>query len=152
MTSRGAYKGLGLNPGINSLGGRIRAIRVAWGWSQRDLAKRLNTDQQQVSLYERGKTKPARATTALLAEFFGIPVEALESGDGFSIPDLPMPQTSKEMRHGPRVQLPNIGKADVVALKVGGTTFEPITPGEGKKLLDRLTKNGQRIWIVFEEH
>lgn len=39
--------------------------------------------------------------------------------------------------------------AEVVAIKLGDSAFEWLTPGEGKKDPGRLAKNGQWVWVVF---
>ena len=46
-------------------------------WSQQDLADALDTDQAQVSKWERGIQEPKLATKYALAEVLGIPVDKL---------------------------------------------------------------------------
>lgn len=48
-------------------GERIRARREQLGWSQDELAFRINAQQKQISMYELGKVEPAAATIYLLA-------------------------------------------------------------------------------------
>lgn len=150
MTSRGAYAGLCPEARPKTLGARIRAIRVAWKWTQEELAKRLNTEQQQISLYERDKAHPSKATQALLAEFFGIPMAALVEGKGFTIPDLPMPQMPKRSRPGLRVHLPEIDAGTFAAVRVGEFEAQPLSLSECRKLLAKIEKSGGRAWIVSD--
>ena len=48
-----------------SFGGRIKAVRLTWGWSQQKLAEAVNVDQASISFWERDKIKPSG--TGLLA-------------------------------------------------------------------------------------
>ena len=94
MISRGAYGKSNAATIPPTLGGRIRTIRIAWGWTQGELAERLLTDQQHVSMWERNRAKPSRTVLALLAQFLGLDVDALLTGKGFAIPDVPEPLSS----------------------------------------------------------
>lgn len=46
-------------------------------WSQQDLADALDTDQAQVSKWERGLQEPKLASKYAIAEVLGIPVDRL---------------------------------------------------------------------------
>jgi transcriptional regulator with XRE-family HTH domain len=50
------------------LGERIRQRRNALQLTQHELAKRLNTDQKQISKYENGRNEPGSGTLAVLAQ------------------------------------------------------------------------------------
>jgi transcriptional regulator with XRE-family HTH domain len=55
-----------------SLPERIRALRTENGWSQGQLAERIDAEQAQVSRYESGRAVPSLATVVRLAEAFGV--------------------------------------------------------------------------------
>jgi transcriptional regulator with XRE-family HTH domain len=67
-----------------SLGGRIRELRLARGWSQDDLAKRAGISRGYVSLLER--EKPVRIVAekvSALATALGVPKDSLLEAGGF---------------------------------------------------------------------
>ena len=61
--------------GIKQLG--IRALRLAAGLTQVELAKKMKIDQSTVSLWESGKTSPQRKIRKKLAKVLGCTVEQL---------------------------------------------------------------------------
>lgn len=56
------------------IGQLIRAIRVAKGWSQEDLAKRVGLSLQQIQKYESGHSRILASKLFLFASVFGIDV------------------------------------------------------------------------------
>lgn len=58
------------------------------GISQSDLAKKLGTTQQALSLYERGKREPKLKTWQKLANFFNVPVTYLQGLSDVSDPNV----------------------------------------------------------------
>lgn len=149
MTSRGAYRNTPPASLPKTMGGRIRRIRVAWGWTQGQLAEQLNTDQQIISSWERDLAKPSRSSTALLARFFGIPALALETGTGFSVPDLP-----RTLHAGSGSDLPcslpwiEGGQAASVPLHQGSARV--LLRDEASELVRKLMGSGHRVWIVHD--
>jgi transcriptional regulator with XRE-family HTH domain len=112
------------------------------------LAERLRTDQQIVSNWERDVAVPSRASLALLAEFFGIDVEALAQGKGFTIPDLPAPQ---DQPGSPLVRLlPKSRPGDLVTVSLSGGEPQVLTLSEAKALLVKAVKDTRRAWIVID--
>jgi transcriptional regulator with XRE-family HTH domain len=83
-------------PTPTTLGGRIKAIRTAWDWSQLHLGQTLGLDQALVSFWELDGINPGGASMVALSAFFRCSMETLESGEGFVIPDPPsrLPPTS----------------------------------------------------------
>jgi transcriptional regulator with XRE-family HTH domain len=76
-------------PAPGTIGWRIRQVRRAWGWTQVDLATRLNTGQQVLSNWEKNIFTPSATAMVALAGVLGLSVEALATGKGFTIPDVP---------------------------------------------------------------
>lgn len=58
---------------------KIKKLRQDKGWSQTQLAKKLNIPSQNVSRYERGVFTPATEALAKFAEVFGVSVDYLLS-------------------------------------------------------------------------
>jgi len=56
---------------------RIRERRSERGWSQADLAERLDVSRQTVNAIETGKYDPSLPLAFKLARLFGQPIEAL---------------------------------------------------------------------------
>src|SRR6516164_663037 len=89
MTSgRGAYQAKKKAGSLATLGQRIRAVRLAWGWTQAALAKALGSGQSVVSEWEKDISKPSGATLQALGKLFHLSAAALETGRGFKIPNL----------------------------------------------------------------
>ncbi|WP_414882926.1 helix-turn-helix domain-containing protein [Pseudomonas sp. IT-P2] len=55
-----------------SLGSRVRALRLAKGWSQEELGARANLDRTYVSGIERGVRNPTVTVLHALSEGLGI--------------------------------------------------------------------------------
>jgi transcriptional regulator with XRE-family HTH domain len=54
-----------------TLGARLRRLRRARGWSQIELAIQVNTDQSNISKWERGRTRPQPYSLHKLATALG---------------------------------------------------------------------------------
>ncbi|MGN0979027.1 MAG: helix-turn-helix transcriptional regulator [Candidatus Avoscillospira sp.] len=59
------------------LGRRIGELRVAFGWSQVDLAKRLSVTKQTVSNWENGNIQPSVEMLVRLAQIFRVTTDYL---------------------------------------------------------------------------
>ena len=149
MSSRGAHQSRATSGVPATLGGRLRQIRKAWGWTQGQLADRLNTDQQIISAWERDKAQPSRSGIALLAEFFGLSTEALVTGKGFTVPDLP--PNPNDHAHPILRHLPQGVSGKVVTIPLGEGATQALSVTEAKRLLDQLSRKGARLWLVIAE-
>ena len=58
-------------------GQHLRAARLACGWTQADLAKRLGVSKGYISRLEGGRARPAKSTVLRLAEVCGTDPGAL---------------------------------------------------------------------------
>jgi putative transcriptional regulator len=54
---------------------RLRVLRAERGWSQRDLAERLEVSRQSVNAIETGKYDPSLPLAFRIAELFGTAIE-----------------------------------------------------------------------------
>lgn len=60
---------------------RIRALRAEHGWSQADLAERLDVSRQSVNAIETGRYDPSLPLAFAISRLFGLPVEAIFTPD-----------------------------------------------------------------------
>jgi putative transcriptional regulator len=56
---------------------RLRVLRAERGWSQADLAERLEVSRQSVNAIETGKYDPSLPLAFRIARLFGQPIEAI---------------------------------------------------------------------------
>lgn len=56
---------------------RVRELRGEHGWSQGDLAERLEVSRQTVNAIETGKYDPSLPLAFRIARLFGQPIEAI---------------------------------------------------------------------------
>ena len=60
---------------------RLRVLRAERGWSQQDLAARLEVSRQSVNAIETGKYDPSLPLAFRIAQVFGEPIEAIFTHD-----------------------------------------------------------------------
>jgi len=56
---------------------RLRVMRAELGWSQADLAEKLEVSRQSVNAIETGKYDPSLPLAFKIAKLFGKPIEAI---------------------------------------------------------------------------
>ncbi len=56
---------------------RLRALRAERGWSQQDLAQRLDVSRQSVNAIETGKYDPSLPLAFRIADLFGLAIEEI---------------------------------------------------------------------------
>ena len=56
---------------------RVKALRAGRGWSQAELAERLDVSRQSVNAIETGKYDPSLPLAFKIARLFGQPIEAI---------------------------------------------------------------------------
>ncbi|HNX93825.1 MAG TPA: helix-turn-helix transcriptional regulator [Holophaga sp.] len=134
-----------------SLGERIRTLRMAWGWTQEQLGRALNTDQTAVSAWERDRARPSGAALSAIARLAGISVEVLTSegplGGNLSA----------------RPELASTPREHTLTLKDAGAgtplQFVDLNTDQQQPLLDsqeamlkliEATRQGRRVWLVVD--
>lgn len=60
---------------------RLKALRAERGWSQGDLAERLEVSRQSVNAIETGKYDPSLPLAFRISALFGLPIEAIFSNE-----------------------------------------------------------------------
>ena len=61
---------------------RLRVLRAERGWSQAELAERLEVSRQSVNAIETGKFDPSLPLAFKLARLFGAPIEEIFVDEG----------------------------------------------------------------------
>lgn len=61
---------------------RVRELRERKGWSQGDLAERLEVSRQTINAIETGKYDPSLPLAFRIARLFGKPIESIFLPDG----------------------------------------------------------------------
>jgi putative transcriptional regulator len=56
---------------------RLRVLRAERGWSQQDLATRLEVSRQSVNAIETGRYDPSLPLAFRIADVFDLPIEAI---------------------------------------------------------------------------
>ncbi len=69
------------NINAETIGERIKRLRMNKQWSQIDLARHIDSDNRQVSKYEHNKIFPAGETLVKLAKAFSITIDYLIQGE-----------------------------------------------------------------------
>lgn len=60
---------------------RLRELRAERGWSQADLAERLDVSRQSVNAVETGKFDPSLPLAFAIARIFAMPIESIFSDE-----------------------------------------------------------------------
>lgn len=69
------------------LGPRIAALRKDAGWSQAELAQRLQISPSAIGMYEQGRREPSAATLVSISQIFGVSTDYLLTGKPLNPPD-----------------------------------------------------------------
>ncbi len=67
---------------VRGIGSRIAALRKAKGWTQVELAERINASDKTVSKWEKDVGEPSLAYFPIMAEIFGVTIDYLITGEG----------------------------------------------------------------------
>ena len=66
---------------------QIESLRRRNGWSQTELARRLNISASAVGMYEQGRREPSIEILVALSEEFGVSIDYLITGHLYSTTD-----------------------------------------------------------------
>lgn len=121
------------------LGGHIRHLREARGWTQGKFARELEKTQGEVSRWERGEVRPSYDNIVLIAKTLGVPTTAFE-GEGAtpSHPVAPEPPTVAKLDWMPRLLEKILDDRSLSAL-------------EKERLMAEVNAAGMRFWAVAAE-
>lgn len=85
------------------LGARIASLRRSAGWSQMELARRLQISASAVGMYEQGRREPAAELLVAMAALFGVSVDYLLTGK---------PESDKERQTAQQTMLHAVAEMD----------------------------------------
>ncbi|TWB42641.1 helix-turn-helix transcriptional regulator [Nitrospirillum pindoramense] len=63
---------------------RLREMRARYGWTQADLARRLEVSRQTVNALETGRYDPSLPLAFKIGRLFGLPIEMIFRDDAAS--------------------------------------------------------------------
>ncbi len=155
-SSRGAYQSKKPLGKLTTLGQRIRAIRIAWGWTQATLAKTLGTVQHMVSEWEKDVSRPSGASLTALAGLYRLSVSALDTGKGFSIPEPPCPRSdgthmSKRGIQDLRHLLPQLKPEEILQVDTQAEDTALVQLSQALQAIREAKKQGRQVWLVIGE-
>lgn len=151
---RGAYQSKKPVGPLTSLGQRIRAIRISWGWTQGNLAKALGSAQSLVSEWEKDISKPSGASLTALARMFHLSVSALNTGAGFKIPEPPDAKPRGGLMSKRDVQdlkhlLPKLKEGDILQVDTGTQDSGLVALKDALTALRQAKMEGRTVWLVI---
>lgn len=96
---------------------QIESLRRRNGWSQTELARRLNISASAVGMYEQGRREPSVDTLVALSKEFGVTVDYLVTGSLCAISD---PRISTQSQHILEAlsELNNLSREDLLILLI----------------------------------
>lgn len=146
---RGGYGKAPAHP--DTLGKRIRRIRLAWKWSQAQLAEAIHTNQKTLSRWELDKQEPGDPALGALSGLFGLTIQALRSGRGFKVPAPP-----RQLGHllvaeayaVDLVRLPSVGAEGLLLVHREDESTQPITARKASEAIRKARGEGRPVWVV----
>jgi len=136
----------------DTLGQRIRRVRIEWKWTQNQLAKAVGTNQRTVSHWEQERQKPTDAALRSLTLLFGMTPEALITGNGFYTPEPPQPVGNLLVAANiaaDMIKLPPAHGTDIWLILRGKEGSRLLSPQKATALICQAHEKGQPIWIVM---
>lgn len=146
---RGGYGKAPAHP--DTLGKRIRRIRLAWKWSQVQLAEAIHTNQKTLSRWELDKQEPGEPALGALSGLFGLTIQALRSGKGFKVPAPP-----RQLGHllvaesyaADLVRLPCVGAEGLLLVYREDESTQPLTVKKAGEAIRKAREEGRPVWVV----
>jgi transcriptional regulator with XRE-family HTH domain len=146
---RGSYKTKPLNP--STLGERIRAVRISWGWTLNQLGDAVHYSAKAVWHWEKGKQMPGDPALGAVADLFGLTAQALCTGVGFKIPDPPRQMGAllvAENYAADMVVLPPNDAEDLIYLEKDTGAHERVSLNRLIQTIRAARDNHRPVWLV----
>ena len=136
-----------------TLGQRIRAVRKAWGWTQTTLAEALGSAQSMVSEWEKDVSRPSGAALIAISRLFRLPVEALEQGRGFTLPEAPGQSSGAAMSRRDiqdlRHLLPGLKPGEILQVDTQAKDAALIQLSQALQAIREAKRQGRAVWLVI---
>lgn len=113
-----------------AFGEKLQALRKARGWSQEELADRINVSRQALSKWESGASVPDTANVVALSRLFGVTTDYLLVEEGTVTAAVTPAAAGEKKWPGGRIVwavLLAVSVAGMLALLIWGAVTEPIT-------------------------
>lgn len=150
--SRGVRGAYGTAPKVaDTLGKRIRRVRLAWKWSQKQLAEAISANPKTLSRWELDRQDPAEPALGALASLFGLSVDALRTGRQFRVPDPPRRVGGvllAESVAAELVRLPTLPKPGLVLVQRESGDASVLPSKSVNEVISRARRAGKRVWVV----
>lgn len=152
MGIRGPYDS-GYSSSIpQTLGERLKWLRIRKGLTQTEAALALQTDAPTISSWERDRAKPSGTALVGLAAFYGVQARSLETGEGMPVPqgeELP-PELPEGVEASLTVSLDRVGSTGLVVVEARSGRHKPLQHMDGMQQLVAALNKGRRVWMVIE--
>lgn len=147
---RGGYGKAPAHP--DTLGKRIRRIRLAWKWSQGQLAEAIHTNQKTLSRWELDKQEPGDPALWALSGLFGLSLQALRTGRGYKVPAPP-----RQLGHllvaeayaADLIRLPGVGDTGMVLIHREDESSHPATAKKVAEAIKKAREAGRPVWVIL---
>lgn len=146
---RGGYGKAPAHP--DTLGKRIRRIRLTWKWSQAQLAQAIHTNQKTLSRWELDKQEPGEPALGALAGLFGLTIQALRSGKGFKVPAQPRQLGQllvAEAYAADLIKLPSLRAGGLMLVHREDDSAQAITARRVSEVIRKAHEEGRPVWVV----
>lgn len=135
-----------------TLGERLKWLRIRKGMTQAEAAAALQTDAPTISSWERDRARPSGTALVGLASFYGVPPRALENGDGLPVGPCTEPaEVTPDAQDGNlTVMLDRIGNTGLVMVDGRTQKHRVVQHMDGMGHLMQALNKGKRVWLVIE--
>lgn len=147
---RGSY---GLFPTtMDTLGKRIRSVRMTWKWSQAQFAEAIHSNQKTLSHWERDRQIPTEAALGAIAQLLGVSPESLKTGHDFKVPA--PPKKIGEMlvsdRHAAKlINLPPVGGTGMLLIHREDDSQRSTELREVTNAIRKAQEEKRPVWVII---
>jgi len=149
LKRRGCYGEIPQNPA--TLGQRIRAVRMSWGWTLKQLGLAIHYKENAVWHWEKGTQTPGDPALGAVADIFGLTMESLRTGEGFRVPDPPRqmgPLLVAENYASDMVVLPPNDAEHLIYLEKATGAHEQVSLNRLVQIVRSAREEHQPVWLV----
>jgi len=149
-TGRGSYGKKPQDP--STLGQRIRAVRLSWGWTLEELGAAVHYSRNAVWHWEKGIQTPGDPALGVVADLFGLTKEALITGVGFRVTDPPRQMGSlllAENYAADLVVLPQNDGGHLICIDKATDTHEQLSLTRLTQTIRAARANHRPVWVVL---